>query len=137
MEKTKILTLKIYEEKSETSDAIIKVAKIRTPNAIFDIKDAGHAKDIIVTNINPINSKEAVKIIISENEFNNLDALLEKKFIIKIYSIETGYRVVITKDTCSTTFEATKEEGIVEALIQAEDWAEEMLIQLNGVKTTA
>ena len=131
MDQKKILNLKIDREKSEDSEAIIRVAKIKTEQNETIIKDAGQLQDVIGTVLNPINSKEAVYILMDVDGFEKLDLLLEEGFVLKVFETEKSFKVVITKDASSATFEADKEEGIISALRQSNEWAEEMLVELG------
>ena len=137
MEKsTLLLKVKIGYTKSKVSNETIRVAKIKTAKEEAIVEDAGKLQDIIVTFLNPVNSRQAVNIIMNQKGFNQLDELLDAGFVLKINETEKEFKVVITKDSCSVTFAVSKEQGIDVALDQANDWAEEMLIQLKGVKTT-
>ena len=62
---------------------------------------------------------------------DNLQKLLEEGFKIRIDETEKGYKLIVRKATCSTSFSATKEQGVANVLYQAEDWAEEMLKELD------
>lgn len=129
--KNLMLQIKIAEEFSEEEQKNIQVAKIKTADKTVSVDNAEFLKDIIAWTMLDINSEEYKKIIRCESVMEDLGHLLEQGFTLKIYENENGFKVVISKGSSAAVFEALKQNGVVDALMQANDWAEEMLIELG------
>lgn len=132
--KNLMLQIKVAEEFSEEEQKNIQVAKIKTADKTISVDNAEFLKDIIAWTMLDINSEEYKKIIRCESVMEDLAHLLEQGFTLKIYENENEFKVVISKGSSAAVFEASKQNGVVDALMQANDWAEQMLIEL-GITT--
>ena len=52
-------------------------------------------------------------------------------FKLNLTELEKAYRLVVYKNTSSTSFETSKENKIETLFLQAEEWAQTMLEELN------
>ena len=129
--KNLMLQIKVAEEFSEEEQKNIQVAKIKTADKTISVDNAEFLKDIIAWTMLDINSEEYKKIIRCESVMEDLAHLLEQGFTLKIYENENGFKVVISKGSSAAVFEALKQNGVIDALMQANDWAEQMLIELG------
>ena len=62
---------------------------------------------------------------------NGLEELIQQDYTINIVETKDIYNLIVSKNKCSTSFSATKEQGIANVFEQAEDWAQTMLEELN------
>ena len=76
--------------------------------------------------LNMIGSKWA-----TPNKIENLYKLVMQGFNVKLYEAENNYNLIVYKNRSSINFTSSKEQGTAIVLIQAEDWAEEMLKELD------
>ena len=78
-----------------------------------------------------LDTKELMKMVWAQSTFSNLKELIKQGFVVRIDKNEKGYNLIVSKGKCSIAFNAPEEKGIVNVVLQAEDWAVEMLEQLN------
>ena len=65
------------------------------------------------------------------NRYDNVKELLKHGFTIRIDKTENEYGLIVSKGKCSTSFSVKKDKGIAKLLIQADDWAQTLLEDLN------
>lgn len=75
--------------------------------------------------------QEELKKLQDNVSFNNLYALIKKGFSIRLDEIENGYQLIVRKGNSAISFTATKRQGVSKVLIEAEEWAETMLEELE------
>ena len=79
---------------------------------------------------------DSKKLVQAEDKLKNLKTLIvDYGFKLTLSENEKEYTLVVHKPKCSISFSGKKEAGITGLLIQAEEWAEAMLEELNGAKT--
>lgn len=62
----------------------------------------------------------------------NLRELIAQDFIIKLDENGKEFGLTISKRNCETRFNVNKKDGIASLFIQAEEWATEMLEEINN-----
>lgn len=78
---------------------------------------------------------DSQKLVQGEDKLRNLKHLIIKHgFKLTLSETEKLYNLVVHKTKCSISFSAEKEDGIPTLLLQAEEWAEVMLEELNDTQ---
>ncbi len=81
-----------------------------------------------------LDTKELMKMVWAQSTFSNLSELIQQDFIVRIDRTKNGYKLIASKGACSISFNSSEEKGIVNVVKQAEDWAAEMLDELDKSK---
>ena len=122
MQKKLILKLKLYNEKNMI---------LQTEQKKFQISDEGMKKFLISSlDLAGIDYRE-VDNLGETTDLENLHQLIKQGFTIRIDEIGDELRFTAYIDKASTGFIVSKEQGISRLLLNAEDWAETMLEDLN------
>ena len=69
------------------------------------------------------------------NELQNLHQLLSQGFSFRLDEAVDSYTLIVSKGTSSISFNSLKEYGVTNLLLEAEDWAAEMLEELDKNNT--
>lgn len=62
----------------------------------------------------------------------NLTELIAHGFTFRLGQNDRAFNIIVAKDNCSTTFVGEKRNGIASVLMQAEDWAEDLIEQTKS-----
>ena len=129
MENKLILKLKLNNE--DKSSMILQTEQDK-----FQISDKGMKKFFIsVLDLAGVDYKTVDKLAETE-DLHNLHLLIKKGFTIRIDEIKDDHlRFMAFKGNASITFGVSKEQGISKVLLEAEDWATEMLEELSHNKS--
>ena len=124
MEKKLILKLKLNKE--DKSRMIMQVGE-ENYNLVF-LKGS----NVLLGVLDLINvDGEEIDKISEVTDLKNLFELIQKGFTIRIDEMGDELRFTSYIDKASTGFIVSKEQGISKLLLDAEDWAETMLEDLN------
>lgn len=66
---------------------------------------------------------------------NCLVKLISKGFSIRVDESEKGYNLIVSRDKCSMNFTATKEQGFAKVMIDAENWSQTLLEEIQNCCT--
>ena len=69
------------------------------------------------------------------NSLESLHKLMKKGFAIRFDEMEDFYSIIISKSVSSANFKTAKDKGVTQLLIEAENWATEMLEELEHNNT--
>lgn len=71
----------------------------------------------------------------------NLKELIKLGFVVRLDDAEDKYNLFVSKDSNSITFSSPKKLGscgaVCDVLCQAEEWAEELLDEIDNIKTAS
>jgi len=123
MEKKLILKLKSKDKKTSMI--------LKTENEETIVCYHGMRRILIsILDLIEIDYQEVGKLA-RETDLYSLLVLIQNGFTLRVDETEKGFSLIISKDTCSTSFSSSKEEGISKVLMQAEEWAETFVEDLK------
>lgn len=71
----------------------------------------------------------AERLVEEGYHLTNLTELIAHGFTFRLGQNERAFNIIVAKDNSSTTFVGEKRNGIASILMQAEDWAEDLIEQ--------
>ena len=117
----------IFKLKSDSE----KLMVLQTEQKKFQISDDGMRKFFIsVLDLAGIDYRE-VDNLATTTDLSNLHLLIKEGFAIRVDELNDHIRFIASKDQASMSFGVSKEMGISRLLLDAEDFAEELLESLN------
>lgn len=126
----KKLVLKLKRDK-EIKDLMV----LQTQDEKYDI--AYFEEGYILLNIFELIGIDFDEIdkIEATTSLNSLVKLISKGFSIRVDESEKGYNLIVSRDKCSMNFTATKEQGFAKVMIDAENWSETLLEEIQNCCT--
>ena len=112
-------------------DGKFKDVIITESGSVITIYSNKKLGDIIKQDLEYIGFKKEQIIGINQSLQNLKTLITEQGFKLRLDETEKGYKLIANKGVCSASFLANKEQGVENVLQQAEDWAEELLEELN------
>lgn len=113
-------------------DEKAKKMTVQTPEGKWKVFHSEYLSDVLSWTLVLLDFDEVKNELLRHSAtLDNLHRLIEKGFTLRIDEIDNKYSLIISKGNCSTNFTAKKEQGIAAVLIEAEEWAEVFINDIN------